>query len=288
MNVARWEQALREVSAVADESVGSAVVSLRQWDEADMGGVHAQTLEQCARVLLPAAHMAVLVPSSQVDIAGLTLRLARCEIRDTISVLTADTTWYWLLARKDSDMTVLASVAKYGTGAINIDASRVPGDVGTGNWSGKTKSTSYDGGWDWTKKTNVAPNSEGRFPPNVLLTDEAAREVDTQMPDAGGSGPASGPTQWGPHKSSSMAGAFKGTSEPPRFYGDAGGASRFFPRVGEDLGREWVTTLIRVPIQDHLAIDEDGHVAVEEAWAEKTTSEMATIEPTATMEAVGG
>lgn len=62
------------------------------------------------------------------------------------------------------------------------------------------------------------------------LPNPAREEVLACFPrDAGAAAPASGPTQSGPSKSGSMAGAFNGMGDrPPTFHGDFGSAARFF------------------------------------------------------------
>lgn len=57
-----------------------------------------------------------------------------------------------IIARKPLVGTVAANVQKYGTGALNIDASRIEGDTGDGHWSGddgsdETSRPGYDGGF---------------------------------------------------------------------------------------------------------------------------------------------
>ncbi|WP_303708440.1 MULTISPECIES: DNA methyltransferase [Microbacterium] len=142
-----------------------------------------------------------------------------------------------IVARKPLAGTVAANVLAYGTGALNIDACRVET---TENLNGGAYSK--NGGRSVSRSLNPSGmNREGatahgeyvqpsgRFPSNVLLDESQAAELDRQAPDTGGSGKASGPTRTGGSKSASMAGAFNGTYAPAVFYGDRGGASRFFP-----------------------------------------------------------
>jgi site-specific DNA-methyltransferase (adenine-specific) len=138
-----------------------------------------------------------------------------------------------VLARKPLDGTVAANVKAHGTGALNIDASRIgraDGDVSTGGFGngGLGVGTVGEGngegkGAEWVQST------EGRWPANVIFDEEAGAELDAQSGKRGAAAPASGPTYSGPSKSGSMSGAFKGNGDaPPTFYGDQGGASRFF------------------------------------------------------------
>lgn len=102
-----------------------------------------------------------------------------------------------VLARKPLIGTVAANVLTHGTGAINVDACR----IGT---------------------------SDGRWPANVLLDEEAAALLDAQTGDAGAGGRASGPSLESPYDNAFTYGARRGTSEPAPFYDDSGGPSRFF------------------------------------------------------------
>lgn len=99
-----------------------------------------------------------------------------------------------VLARKPLKGTVAQNIATYGTGALNIDASRINGE-------------------------------EGRWPANVLFDNDAAFELDAQTADLRVGGALKGgegrersvvsPLDLGP----------RGVWVP---YGDSGGASRFF------------------------------------------------------------
>ncbi|MFJ4173367.1 DNA-methyltransferase [Microbacterium sp. NPDC089696] len=134
-----------------------------------------------------------------------------------------------IVARKPFAGTVAANVLAHGTGAINIDATRVqtfsdgPGSTPRAKDGGKRSAmagdmdrTEYDG-------------SKGRFPSNVLLDQSQAAELDRQAPDTGGAGKASGPSLREPTGAGVAFGARRGLVGDPAFYGDRGGASRFFP-----------------------------------------------------------
>lgn len=135
-----------------------------------------------------------------------------------------------IVARKPLAGTVAANVLAYGTGALNIDATRVqtfsegPGSTPKAVDGGKRKAMAgdmdrvdYDG-------------SKGRFPSNVLLDESQAAELDRQAPATGGSGKASGPSLREPTSAGVAFGARNGLEGEPAFYGgEKGGASRFFP-----------------------------------------------------------
>ena len=134
-----------------------------------------------------------------------------------------------VLARKPLIGTVAANVLAHGTGALNVDACRIAGAKGDGNWRGTTDRVrgedlnGYEGGWN--DQVAGEQNDLGRWPANVVLDPEAGAMLDEQ------SGATSDP-----------AGAF-GRDKGDRTrtvelapsgardvfgYGDAGGASRFY------------------------------------------------------------
>lgn len=135
--------------------------------------------------------------------------------------------------------TVAANVLQYGTGALNIDAARVAAsgrplrevaamrdDV---SYSGTSLAGRVDGSLQSSKAVGLT--DFGRWPANLVLDESQAAELDRQAPDAGGAGRASGPTLREPTDASVAHGARRGlpADREPAFYGDSGGASRFFP-----------------------------------------------------------
>lgn len=134
-----------------------------------------------------------------------------------------------ILARKPLIDTVAANVLEHGTGAINIDGCRLPSTgEELGRASGGWQKGGYVGGVA-QKYDSVGNVPAGRWPANVLLSEEAAADLDASVgTNHGGAAPASGPTRTGEFQSRAMSGKFNGTDEPPKFYGDKGGASRFF------------------------------------------------------------
>lgn len=130
-----------------------------------------------------------------------------------------------VVARKplEAGLTVAANVMKWGTGALNIDESRIEGRERT------------DYGLKNAKRNNVNAygadgssadfNSQaGRWPANVLLDEEAAKALDEQSGAVGGS---PGVRKNGKSKNNSMSGdnlghISHGYNEPKS------GASRFF------------------------------------------------------------
>ena len=149
-----------------------------------------------------------------------------------------------IVARKPLVGTVAANVLAYGTGAINIDACRVQttDSLGGGRGTGSVKAAHE--GWNRPFMDDLAAAQEmaarareaqakgealGRFPSNVLLDESQSAELDRQAPDTGGAGKASGPSLREPTDPGVAFGARRGLVGEPAFYGDRGGASRFFP-----------------------------------------------------------
>ena len=141
-----------------------------------------------------------------------------------------------IVARKPLRGNVAANVLAYGTGAINIDANRVPmsaedagrieamGGFGRGGYTRlRTAETFMQG---TPEATAARAHEGGRWPTNVVLDESQAALLDAQSGTL-----TSGKVQ--PHhadngKAEGTLGAFAGA--PGReSYGDAGGASRFFP-----------------------------------------------------------
>ncbi len=139
-----------------------------------------------------------------------------------------------ILARKPlAERSVSANVLRHGTGAINVDACRIgyqdAADQASAIPQGRATSNAGAGssrGEGTERRDFAAGNTKGRWAANVVLDEEAARMLDEQSGERGGSGKASGPTLTGTSTSASR-GRFNGVPDTP-FYGDTGGASRFF------------------------------------------------------------
>ena len=131
-----------------------------------------------------------------------------------------------VVARKPIDGTVANNVLKWGTGGLNIDGSRISanGDNLEGGKKGGTDNEVYSKGLGDSSGRSSA--LDGRWPANIILDPYTAELLDEQSGQRGASGKASGPTLTGTSNSNSR-GVFNGVSETP-FYGDSGGASRFF------------------------------------------------------------
>lgn len=135
-----------------------------------------------------------------------------------------------VVGRKPLAGTVAANVLAHGTGALNIDASRVATDEDRSR-PPRTPSSILGGG-KGPNLTASESNPDGRWPTNVLLDESQAVSLDSQTGILT-SGMMSGVR--GGDKMRSAYGDFKGSDAHVETYGDSGGASRFFPtfRNGE-------------------------------------------------------
>ena len=124
-----------------------------------------------------------------------------------------------VLARKPLIGTVADNVLTHGTGALNIDASRIGTDVIVSSGEGIAPgSGNYVGG---KRRTGVPSSHIGRWPANILLDEAAAALLDEQ---SGVSKSVQTEVNTKPSDSPFLASQWsRGQS-----HGDTGGASRFF------------------------------------------------------------
>lgn len=124
------------------------------------------------------------------------------------------------LARKPLESTVAANVLRYGTGALNIDASRV-GD------SGGTAGKNYDktGLFGMGGKADIAQLGVGRWPANVMH--DGSQEVRHAFPRVANGSSKGGRVRQMDGSSSIYKHGRKSGGVLPE-YGDGGTASRFF------------------------------------------------------------
>ena len=83
------------------------------------------------------------------------------------------------LARKPLEGTVAANVLKWGTGALNIDATRIGGEVLPARVRGVTQMGTFLGA-----DGNTTPERTGRWPANVVLDEHQAAALDEQVEGA--------------------------------------------------------------------------------------------------------
>ena len=136
-----------------------------------------------------------------------------------------------VLARKPLIGTVVANVLEWDTGGLNIDGCRVEGKKGIPAsprraaqgpaYSDLGNDPGTGSGWD--------PDT-GRWPANVLLSEDAAAEMDEQTGIlTSGTGAVKKATGKGGTRSASIGAESRLPGTPNIEYGDSGGASRFFP-----------------------------------------------------------
>lgn len=188
-----------------------------------------------------------------------------------------------VVARKPLAGTVAANVLTFGTGALNIDASRI-GDEQITRTIRETGfgSNFMDDGWapsgkEYEKTTN------GRFPSNVLLDESQAAELDKQS-GVLTSGKLEAHHARAP-KDAGILGAY-GSAEGARGFGDSGGASRFFyvAKAGKDerpvIDGEGHTTVKPLALMRYLVrmVTQPGGTVLEPFAGSGTTLEACVIE----------
>lgn len=133
-----------------------------------------------------------------------------------------------VLARKplEKGLSIAENILKWGTGGLNIDACRIPGEP----WKWGTQTDIRGGNYNTNKPSdghvhsrNIESNPKGRFPANFIH--DGSEEVERQFPNTK-SGVMEG-KQGGFGNSDLVFGANSETPEAIS-YGDSGSAARFF------------------------------------------------------------
>lgn len=132
---------------------------------------------------------------------------------------------HWLLLRKPIVGTVAANVLAYGTGGLNVDASRIAGAIPQvpqplfNSPTGRTYGMKTGEG-----RNGETSRGEGRFPSHLIFDPEAAAMLDAQSGHLKTGGPVQRRNGIG-----YGGGVSKTVNSKPRPYeGNEGGASRFF------------------------------------------------------------
>jgi site-specific DNA-methyltransferase (adenine-specific) len=144
----------------------------------------------------------------------------------------------WWLARKPTDLSVAENLLTWGTGALNIKATRVYGERGEGVWGSSNEDSasrfnaSPQRRAHRTEATETVDGLVGRWPANVVLSDSVFDGTIDGVPIEGvvGGGASKGgayPKQRGVGRSTSF-GPGRPTEGGPRQMGDEGGKSRYF------------------------------------------------------------
>lgn len=129
-----------------------------------------------------------------------------------------------VLARKPlSEKTLAKNVLKWGTGGLNIDASRIDGAPRTTHKDGN-KITNSQGMFTMGQSGFRPDTPAGRFPANLILDEHASALLDAQ------SGVSKSPDKPIKRKATWGTKGIYGSAENQETaeYGDSGGASRFF------------------------------------------------------------
>ena len=93
-----------------------------------------------------------------------------------------------VMARKPlSEKTIVENVLKHGTGGINIDESRIPVNMDNEGSNARRMNKTYPGKTALFGKadgdTTFSGYDEGRFPANIILSEEAAENLDGHQKD---------------------------------------------------------------------------------------------------------
>jgi DNA modification methylase len=221
----------------------------KKWDNSGIA-YSVELWTECLRVLKPGGHLLSFGGSRTYHRMVVAIEDAGFDIRDMISWISNKTfpkshnlkdEWQgWgtglkptvepiVMARKPLIGTVAANVLEHGTGALNIDGSRIGTEERTHKWAGRSGSFTQER--TDTAAGMFAGNGDGssivsgRWPANVILDEYSAGELDEQSGTVRSSGKfqLQGDTQ--------ATGAFPISRQMGQFgaqYADTGGASRFF------------------------------------------------------------
>lgn len=128
---------------------------------------------------------------------------------------------FWYLALKPLDKTYAENAVKHGLAGLNIDGARIESNGDYHELNVTQGLNSAQTSYEWRSyRRKFVPSSNGRYPANVILDEEAAALLDQQsgVSKSGGSGK--------PHQSKNSL--FVGTAGDAKDISDTGGASRFF------------------------------------------------------------
>lgn len=138
------------------------------------------------------------------------------------------------VARKplEKGLTLAQNVLKYGTGAINIDESRIAGiDPANAKRLGKnytTESTNFSDKVTQVKAAQVGGSLQGRWPANIILDETAAEMLDEQSGTLKSGAIKKDQYKDGNKKTNVCFGEYGPRELPDDLKANSGGASRFF------------------------------------------------------------
>lgn len=157
---------------------------------------------------------------------------------------------WWLFRKPCEEKTVAANVLKYGTGALNIDACRIPAEPYQIN---KLESWS---GFGQEKRPEYAAeiNDKGRWPAHLVL--DGSKCVVDQFPVAESGKPT------GKRNGIAIANAYGKESREPgtplNGYGDTGSTARFFACCSQDEPSEAIFLYTPKPTQEERNFGVNG------------------------------
>lgn len=147
-----------------------------------------------------------------------------------------------ILARKPLIGTVAANVEAHGVGGLQIDASRTSvGELIAGGGNGKASHGGrYGSGVTSGERPKVEPHTEGRWPPNVMVDEDVAADLDATN--------GVSTSRKGKPRKSAEPGAGYGMTHTGAEHSDTSGVSRYFycPKANakeRDAGLEHWPTL---------------------------------------------
>jgi DNA methylase len=140
------------------------------------------------------------------------------------------------VARKPLAGTVAQNVLQYGTGALNLAACKVD-HASEEDEAEYRRNASGDRGHDDNRTRDMDfgmtaghASDDGRWPPNLVLGEAAAAEMDRQSGAlTSGTGAVKRASAKGGARSASIGAESRPEGTPMICYGDSGGASRYFP-----------------------------------------------------------
>ncbi len=132
-----------------------------------------------------------------------------------------------VLARKPIEGTVADNVKEHGTGALNIDATRIGegGDKGVWPVTGRDKTRHVLASFNEHAETD---NTQGRWPANVVLDEQAGELLDEQAGELTSGAVPAGMKRGGKRTTYQDDAAGADVPMPYDKASDSGGASRFF------------------------------------------------------------
>jgi site-specific DNA-methyltransferase (adenine-specific) len=236
----------------------------RYWDGEDNIAFHVDTWKRCLDLLLPGGHLIAFSSTRTYHRLVCAIEDAGFEIRDQLAwvygsglpkaldvskaIATAEADYWFgwktclkpawepiVLARKPFKGSVAKNVLAHGTGALNIEATRVPIDAaiddprlgGKGTWgTGKMAKNVYEGGYEGIR---VGSSPAGRYPANIVHDgSEEVLELFESYGEHGG-GDRRGECRGRRPGGFGDVGHDKGDQEPnATVYADSGSAARFF------------------------------------------------------------